>query len=119
MSAIPFHELARFGLAGPLPGVLDDEGGDAMLGPQGVSTTKPGTTVFSRVVGVPTERMVALTRAVEEIEFLAADRRVGREVLVDKVNEVWRRLRGTSRWPGAGPGWDSHDALVARLQLIR
>jgi hypothetical protein len=126
MSSIPLEELLPFvaGLgAARLPGVLEDEG-DPMLLQQAVSTTKPGTTVFSRVVAAPVERKVELTSAVEELEFLVADPRVPNEALLQRLRAARRALMGSARWSYASYAdqrerWGAHDELVARLDDVQ
>jgi hypothetical protein len=105
-----------------IPGVLDDEG-DYRLGPQSVSTTKPGTTVFTRVPSVAPARRQVSTRQLEELEFLLADPRVHPRVLLERLRAARRSLVASPGWevasiPGRG-SYASHSGLVARLDAVQ
>lgn len=105
-----------------IQGQADLEPGD--YGYQFVSTTKPGTTVFGRRQGfVDPGRRMAVTRQIEELEFLTGTPGVPPRVLAQKVWAARRALMGIGDWEWASyadprQSYDAKADLEARLRTV-
>ena len=88
-----------------------------------VQTTKPGTTVVSKVRRAPVKRRVDVTRQLQELEFLVGTPGIPARVLAQKAWTIRRALMGSRVWPWASYGvpgqqYSSHDELQSRLEGI-
>lgn len=87
-------------------------------------TTKPNTTVVSKVHGrAPVARRVSVTKLIEELEFLTGTPGIHPRVLAQKAWQARQALTGSSKWAWANyqdpfASYGSHGDLVARLQTV-